>query len=111
MTVAARKTRQTAEQRRETLLEAAMIEFGLKGLHGTSTDDIARRAGISQPYLFRLFRTKQELFLATVDRCFRTTEQTFRDAAVGDSPEERLHSMGYAYCEMLADRPKLMMQM
>jgi AcrR family transcriptional regulator len=104
-------TRQTAAQRRETLLDAAMIEFGLKGLHGASTDDIARRAGISQPYLFRLFRSKRDLFLATVDRCFEMTEQTFRDAAVGDTPTERLHSMGRAYCEMLADRPKLMMQM
>jgi AcrR family transcriptional regulator len=104
-------TRQTAEQRRESILDAAMIEFGLKGLYGTSTDDIARRAGISQPYLFRLFRTKQDLFLATVDRCFAATEQTFRDAAVGHTPEERLRSMGRAYREMLADRPKLMMQM
>ena len=88
-----------------------MIEFGLKGLYGASTDDIARRAGISQPYLFRLFRTKRELFLATIERCFAQTEQTFRDAVVGDTPKERLHSMGLAYCEMLADRPKLMMQM
>jgi AcrR family transcriptional regulator len=109
--MAATATRQTAEQRRESILDAAMIEFGLKGLHGTSTDDIARRAGISQPYLFRLFRTKHELFLATVERCFARTEQTFREAAVGDTPKERLHSMGRAYCEMLADRPKLMMQM
>jgi AcrR family transcriptional regulator len=104
-------TRQTADQRRETVLDAAMIEFGLKGLHGASTDDIARRAGISQPYLFRLFRTKRELFLASVERCFRRTEQTFRDAVTGDTPEQRLQSMGLAYCELLADRPKLMMQM
>jgi AcrR family transcriptional regulator len=103
--------RQTAEQRRETLLDAAMLEFGLTGLHGTSTDDIAGRAGISQPYLFRLFRTKRELFLASVERCFQRTEQVFRDAATGDTPEQRLESMGYAYCELLADRPKLMMQM
>ena len=109
--MAATTTRQTAEQRRETLLEAAMIEFGLKGLHGASTDDIARRAGISQPYLFRLFRNKRELFLASVERCFARTEQTFRDAAVGDTPKERLQSMGRAYCEMVLDRPKLMMQM
>ena len=81
--MAATATRQTAEQRRESILDAAMIEFGLKGLHGTSTDDIARRAGISQPYLFRLFRTKHELFLATVERCFARTEQTFRDIGRG----------------------------
>ena len=66
--MAATTTRQTADQRRDTVLDAAMIEFGLKGLHGASTDDIARRAGISQPYLFRLFRTKRELFLASVER-------------------------------------------
>jgi AcrR family transcriptional regulator len=108
---AATGTRQTADQRRETLLDAAMLEFGLKGLHGASTDDIARRAGISQPYLFRLFRSKRELFLAAVERCFARTEQVFRDAVTGDTPEERLHSMGYAYCELVADRPRLMMQM
>jgi AcrR family transcriptional regulator len=99
--MAATTTRQTADQRRETVLDAAMIEFGLKGLHGASTDDIARRAGISQPYLFRLFRTKRELFLASVERCFRRTEQTFRDAVNGDTPEQRLQSMGMAYCELL----------
>src|SRR6478752_641064 len=71
--MAATTTRQTAEQRRDTVLDAAMIEFGLKGLHGASTDDIARLAGISQPYLFRLFRTKRDLFLASVERCFRRT--------------------------------------
>jgi AcrR family transcriptional regulator len=109
--MAATTTRQTADQRRDTVVDAAMIEFGLKGLHGASTDDIARRAGISQPYLFRLFRTKRELFLASVERCFRRTEQTFRDAVTGDTPEQRLQSMGMAYCELLADRPKLMMQL
>jgi len=107
----ATQTRQTAAQRRETLLEAAMFEFGLKGLHGASTDDIARRAGISQPYLFRLFRTKQALFLAAVERCFAATEQVFRDAVSGDTPAARLQAMGLAYCDLLQDRPKLMMQM
>src|SRR5438128_12521125 len=104
-------TRKTKEVRREEILDAAFAEFAEKGLHGASTDDIARRAGISQPYLFRLFRTKRELFLASVERCFRRTEQTFRDAVDGDTPEQRLQSMGIAYCELLADRPKLMMQM
>src|SRR5947208_6166530 len=104
-------TRKTAEERREALVEAASLEFARSGLHGASTDDIARRAGISQPYLFRLFRTKRELFLASVERCFRRTEQTFRDAVDGATPEQRLQSMGMAYCGLLADRPKLMMQM
>ena len=60
-----------AAERREMVLEAAMAEFAAHGLAGTSTEDVARRAGISQPYLFRLFPTKKALFLALVGRCFR----------------------------------------
>src|SRR2546423_8745187 len=70
--MAAPKTseRMSADERREAVLEAAMTEFALGGLHGTSGEAIASRAGISQPYLFRLFGTKKELFLAVVDRVF-----------------------------------------
>ena len=41
-----------------------MRHFAIGGYNGTSTEAIAREAGISQPYLFRLFRTKKELFIA-----------------------------------------------
>ena len=52
-------TRQTAAERRETVLVAAQAAFAQRGLHGTSTEEIAAAAGISQPYLFRLFGTKK----------------------------------------------------
>jgi AcrR family transcriptional regulator len=104
-------TRKTAEERRTAVIEAAAAEFALAGLAGTSTDDIARRAGISQPYLFRLFRTKKELFLATVEDCFDRTIAVFRDAAAEVPQEQRLEAMGLAYCELLRDRTRLMMQM
>src|SRR3954451_6126471 len=104
-------TRKTAEERRAAVLEAAATEFALAGLAGTSTDDIARRAGISQPYLFRLFRTKKELFLATVEDCFDRTTRVFQDAAANVPQEQRLEAMGLAYCELLRDRTRLMMQM
>jgi AcrR family transcriptional regulator len=104
-------TRKTAEERRAAVLEAAAAEFALAGLAGTSTDDIARRAGISQPYLFRLFRTKKELFLAAVEDCFDRTTEVFRQAAADVPQEERLEAMGLAYCELLHDRTRLMMQM
>src|SRR3954468_15202817 len=103
--------RLSAAERKDEILEAAMIEFAERGLHGTSTDDIARSAGISQPYLFRLFRTKKELFLAVVDNCFDRTIQVFRDAAATAPQERRLEAMGLAYCELLRDRTRLMMQM
>jgi AcrR family transcriptional regulator len=99
----ATRTRQTAELRRAAVLEAARHEFGQHGLHGASTDAIARRAGISQPYLFRLFGSKKELFLAVNDACFAETLETFREAASGKSGEEALEAIGDAYRGLLAE--------
>lgn len=103
--------RQSAEERREAILDAALIEFARGGLEGTSTEAIARRAGISQPYVFRLFGTKKELFLATVERCFRETLDAFRDAAGRAERGEELHAMGRAYVELLRDRTRLRAQL
>src|ERR1700739_4407802 len=75
------KQRMSAVERREMVLEAAVAEFAIHGLAGTSTENVARRAGISQPYLFRLFPTKKALFLALVDRCFRRVQGTLTAAA------------------------------
>ncbi len=94
-------TRKTAEIRREEILDAACEEFAQTGLHGTSTDAIARRAGVSQPYLFRLFGTKRELFIATVQRCFAETLETFEHASLGKTGEDALKAMGESYMELL----------
>jgi len=75
--------RKTAEERREAVLDAALTEFGDHGFEGASTDAIARAAGISQPYLFRLFGTKKDLFLASVQRCLDDTYARFDAAAKG----------------------------
>src|SRR5438552_6246309 len=97
--------RKSAEERREEILEAAMIEFAEKGLYGTSTDDIARRVGVSQPYLFRLFGRKKDLFIATVERCLEQTLALFRTAAGGKVGEEALHAIGEAYGGRRAKNP------
>ena len=104
-------TRQSAEQRRETVLEAALVEFSERGLHGASTDGIARRAGISQPYLFRLFHTKKELYIASVERCLRETLEAFEHASAGLHGEEALRAMGAAYKQLLDDRTMLRAQL
>jgi AcrR family transcriptional regulator len=94
------------------VIEAARHEFAQHGLHGASTDAIARRAGISQPYLFRLFGSKKELFLAVNDTCFARTLETFRTAASGKSGEEALRAIGNAYVEMIeSDRAMLQGQL
>src|SRR5438094_9166781 len=103
-------TRLSAAERRDAILDAAQIEFAERGWAGTSTEDIAREAGISQPYLFRLFGTKKELFKATVARCFRETLEIFQRAAEGKRREEALHSMGEAYVQLLSDRTRLRAQ-
>ena len=106
------RSRLTAPERREQVLVAAMAEFAVAGYHGTPTEAIARRAGISQPYLFRLYGTKKELFLACVGRCFDRTQQAFAHAGAhpqdGESARE---AMGRAYLEMLADRELLLFQL
>jgi AcrR family transcriptional regulator len=103
--------RQSAEQRREAVLDAALVEFAERGLHGVSTDDIARRAGISQPYLFRLFHTKKELYVASVERCLRETLEAFELASAGLEGEEALRAMGEAYKQLLEDRTMLRAQL
>ena len=105
-------TRKTADERRVTVLEAARHEFARHGLHGASTDAIARSAGISQPYLFRLFGSKKELFLAVNDMCFARTLDAFRAAASGRSGHDALEAIGHAYGELIeSDRAMLQGQM
>ena len=104
--------RKSKEERREEILDAALAEFAGKGLHGASTEEIARIAGISQPYVFRLFGTKKELYMAGVARCFRQTLEIFQRAAEGKRGEEALHAIGEAYGQLLeSDRIYLRAQM
>jgi AcrR family transcriptional regulator len=103
--------RHTADERREQVLEAALGVFAAHGLHGTSTETIAERAGISQPYLFRLFGTKKGLFIACARRCMERTRETFRQAAERDGPEPVLGRMGKAYIALLEDRELLLAQL
>jgi AcrR family transcriptional regulator len=103
--------RQTADERREAVLEAAAREFARKGLHGASTDAIARDAGISQPYLFRLFGTKKELYLATTTRKMEETYQVFERASRGKSGQEALRAMGEAYTGLIEDRERLLLML
>jgi AcrR family transcriptional regulator len=104
-------SRKTAQERREEILAVALEEFVEGGLHGASTEAIARKAGVSQPYLFRLFGTKKELYLETVRRCLRETLELFQEAAAGKTGEEALDAIGKAYQELLRDKTRLRGQM
>ena len=106
------KTRKSAEVRREEIVAIALRHFASAGYRGTSTEKIAREAGISQPYLFRLFGTKKELFLACTDRSDAMVREVFERAAARAPQGEALKTMGRAYIEeLLPDRHAVLMQM
>jgi AcrR family transcriptional regulator len=98
-------TRKSAGERRADVLEAARDVFAEHGLSGASTDEIARKAGISQPYLFRLFRTKKALFIAAIEQCFAETHETFAQAAEGKTGAGALKAMGRSYGELIRSNP------
>ncbi|MFJ3701290.1 MULTISPECIES: TetR/AcrR family transcriptional regulator [Streptomyces] len=102
----------SAEERRESVVRAAVAEFARSGYNGTSTETIAKRVGVSQPYLFRLFPGKQAIFLAASERCLADTRQVFTKAAEGLEGEELSQALARAYQRLIVDDPdKLLMQM
>ncbi|GAA0254484.1 TetR/AcrR family transcriptional regulator [Cryptosporangium japonicum] len=105
------RTLSTAEDRRETVLGTAIGAFAAKGYFGTTTVEVAKAAGISQAYLYRLFPDKQTLFAAVVGRGFQRILESFQDGATGDSPDAILYSMGGSYAELIADQDLLLLQM
>jgi AcrR family transcriptional regulator len=108
-------TRLSREERQREIVEAATREFAIGGLNGTPVETIAKRVGVSQPYLFQLFGTKKDLFIAAVRRAFERTVATFRTAAAeaGENADKQaiLMNMGEAYHRLLQDRTLLLMQM
>lgn len=112
-----RGPRLTADERRDEIIDAAMIEFAAGGLAATSTEDIARRVGVSQPYVFRLFGTKHGLFLAAIGRMYEKISAAFEEAArhpVTDLPDgynPTLLAMGHAYGDLVTDRNLLRLQL
>ena len=113
------RRRVPAAERRDALIEAAVHHFAHGGLQGTKVSAIAADVGVAQPYVFSLFPTKRELFLAAVDRCFAKVSALFRQAAAdfdANGPEEpdedKLNAIGHAYMNAIADNPdQLLLQL
>jgi AcrR family transcriptional regulator len=110
---ASARTLSTADQRREDVLRTAMKVVGPRGLYGTSTMDVAAAAGISQAYLFRLFPTKSELFVAVLERSFQLIQDTMAEAAANARAGERpvRDAMAEAYTNLLRDPEVLLTQL
>jgi AcrR family transcriptional regulator len=109
-----RRTLSTAEERRATVMRTAIDAFAARGYYGTTTTEVAKHAGISQAYLYRLFPDKEALFVAVVDHCAQRIRECLADGAAragsGD-PQAVLGSMAEAYARLIADRGLLMVVM
>jgi AcrR family transcriptional regulator len=104
-------SRMSAEERRESVVRAAIAEFARGGYEGTSTAAIAKRVGVSQPYLFRLFPDKRAIFLAAARRCTGEIRRRLERVSEGLPPEEAHDAMAEEYNQLIADRGLLMFQM
>jgi AcrR family transcriptional regulator len=109
--VTAAVKKMTGDQRRAQILSIAAEEFAAGGLHGTSTETIARRAGITQTYIFRLFGTKKNLFIQVVQAAFGQLTDGMQAAAGACTGLDALSAMGLTYDAMLADRTALLLQL
>ncbi|MFJ2906019.1 TetR/AcrR family transcriptional regulator [Streptomyces sp. NPDC087212] len=104
--------RMSAEERRESVIRAATAEFARTGYYGTSTEAIAKRVGVSQPYLFRLFPGKKALFLAVAQRCMDDILRIVEEAAEGLEGEAVHDATAHAYIKVISEHPEqLLMQM
>lgn len=99
--------RKSAEERREAVLAAATAEFAERGLHGASTERVARRAGIAHSYVFKLFGTKKDLFLAANGRVHDRVRDLLEEGARAH-PEDRIWGMGASFRELLERRDELL---
>jgi TetR/AcrR family transcriptional regulator len=101
-------TRMASDERRVLVLEAATAVFGQRGYAGTTTDQVATAAGVSQPYVVRIFGTKEKLFLAVLHRALETLMTAFRGALAENSDVPAHDRLGHAYADLLVDRGLLL---
>ncbi|PPF63084.1 TetR/AcrR family transcriptional regulator [Clavibacter michiganensis] len=107
------RERMPAAERRELILGHASAVFGRTGYAGTTTEQIAQAAGISQPYVVRMFGTKEKLFVEVIERALAKLIVAFREIIrqrdAGEIAADELGArLGQAYVDLIEDRGILM---
>ncbi|SFJ40838.1 transcriptional regulator, TetR family [Paenibacillus sp. UNC496MF] len=92
---------EAAQNRKEQILDAAAALFAENGYYKTTTAEVARSVGVTQPYVFHFFKSKEALYLAVLDRAYRRIVNAF--AAVQAPPEKLQETMGKAFVDLLWD--------
>jgi len=103
----------TADARRETVVSSAIVIFAQTGYLGTPITAMARHAKISPAYVFKLFPSKEVLFVAALENCFERIRAALAggaDASADQTPDGILSAMGEAYAMLISNRSLLMLQ-
>ncbi len=86
--------------RKDQIMQCAAALFAEQGYYKTTTGHVAAAAGVTQPYVFHFFKTKEQLYLAVLERAYERLRIAFENV---DAPaEELVFRMGYAFNELLA---------
>lgn len=92
------RVRLPAEERRAAVLDTACKVFSRGTYHGTTTAEIARAAGVSEPILYRHFPSKRDLYLACIEEVWSRTSALWERAITEENdPREWLSAMGRAF--------------
>ncbi|MDD9267154.1 TetR/AcrR family transcriptional regulator [Paenibacillus sp. GCM10023248] len=87
------------EDRKQQLIDAAVTVFAKQGFHKTTTAHIAQAVGVTQPYVFHFFKTKEELFIEVLQQSIQRIAGKFREV---EAPAEQLADrMGAAFYQLL----------
>lgn len=101
-------TRLPAEARRASVLAAACGLFASRSFRGTTTADIAREAGVSEPVLYRHFSSKCDLYLACMDWSWEQVKELWAEHLAAElDPGLWLSAMGRAFVESEAEHPRV----
>lgn len=99
------RARMPAEERRAVVLETACRAFSRGTYHGTTTAEIARAAGVSEPILYRHFPSKRDLYIACIEETWRRTRVRWEQALADEpNPAEWIAAMGRAFLEWKEQR-------
>jgi TetR/AcrR family transcriptional regulator len=106
----ARKQQQRSVVTQQKLLDAAIQAFSENGFKGTSTRDIAERAGVHHPLITYHFKNKDKLWRAAADRVFREFGRSLAASLqdhMDECPKQRMASMIRAYVYYARSQPAL----
>lgn len=95
--VAVTTTRLPAAERRQAIVDTALRVFSEGSYRGTTTAEIAREAGVSEPILYRHFASKRDLYLAAIDEAWNRLRTSWEDAMANEPPNAWIGIMAKSY--------------